>query len=127
MDLKQLKVMIVEDQQNARATLRHMLGEIGINQIFEANDGDTARDLMDMDESMVDIIICDWNMPKFEGIELLKHIRARGFRMPFLMITARTDTESVIEAKNAGVTGYIRKPFSMSDLEGKVKKLAANM
>lgn len=123
MKVDQLKVLIVEDQPNARTTLRHMLSEMGVNQVYEAGDGDEARDLIDTDESMVDLVICDWNMPNFEGIDLLKHLREKNIHTPFLMVTARNDIDSVKDAKEAGVDAYIRKPFSLSDLESKVGKL----
>ncbi len=123
MSVSLLKIMIVEDQQNTRNTLRHMLVEMGVHQIYEASDGDEARDLIEMDETAVDLIICDWNMPNLPGIEFLKHLRAQENRIPFLMVTARNDVNSVMEAKEAGVTAYIRKPFSLSDLETKIIRL----
>ena len=121
MSIDHIKVMLVEDEQNARATMRAMLAEMGIHQVFEAKDGDSARQLIDMDASMVDMVISDWNMPNFTGIELLKHMRSKNTNIPVLMVTGRNDIASVKEAKDNQVSGYIRKPFSMKELEAKIK------
>ncbi len=120
-DIKDLRVMIVEDQQDVRAMVRNMLAELGITQIFEAPDGRDGLTFLDEAMDMVDIIICDWNMPKMSGLELLKQLRTVEPDMPFLMLTGRNDLESVVEAKSSGVTAYIRKPFSSAELEAKLR------
>ena len=124
MNIDVLRVMLVEDEQNARATIRAMLAEMGINQVFEAKDGQTARDLIDLDSDMIDMIISDWNMSNFTGIELLEYVRSKKLSMPVLMVTGRNDVDSVMQAKNSGVNGYIRKPFSMKEMHAKVKAIA---
>lgn len=116
-----LKILIVEDQAEARALLRNMLMELGVNQIFEASDGREALKFIDNAFDFIDLIICDWNMPAMSGVELLRQLRTVDPTMPFLMITGRSDLESVVEAKSSGVTGYIRKPFSPKQLEAKLK------
>ena len=124
MELEHLKILIVEDDRNTRATICHMLTELGIHQVYDAHDGDQARELIDIDIDMIDIIISDWNMPNVTGIDLLKHVRNLHPDIPFLMVTARGDIDSVKEAQVSGVTAYIRKPFSLRDLETKLKILA---
>lgn len=119
-DLSQIKILLIEDQLETRMALRNMLVELGVNQIFESKNGREGKDLMDIDPTMVDLIICDWNMPEMTGIELLQYIRPSFTNMPFLMITGRNDIESVIEAKESGVNGYIKKPFSLNELENKI-------
>lgn len=116
-----LKVLIVEDQQEARAMLRNMLTEMGLTQVFEASNGREALDFVDSAFDFVDLIMCDWNMPKMTGVELLRQIRTVDPDVPFLMITGRGDMGSVVEAKSSGVTGYIRKPFSPKQLEAKLR------
>lgn len=120
-DFTQLKVLIVEDQVDFRNMLRNMLMEIGVNQIFEAPDGRAALDFMDSAFDFVDMVICDWNMPRMSGVEFLRQLRSVNPELPFLMITGRGDMQSVIEAKGSGVTGYIRKPFSPAQLEVKLR------
>ena len=116
-----MKILLVEDQAEARAMMRNMLLEMGVNQIFEAPDGREALKFIDNAFDFIDLIICDWNMPAMSGVELLRQLRTVDPSMPFLMVTGRTDLESVIEAKSSGVTAYIRKPFSAKQLEAKLK------
>lgn len=121
MVMSDLKVLVVEDQAEARSILRNMLMEIGINQIFESADGREALAFIDSAFDFVDMIICDWNMPNMNGVELLRQIRTVDPDVPFLMTTGRVDLESVVEAKTSGVTGYIAKPFSPQQLEAKLR------
>lgn len=116
-----LKVLVVEDQSDARAMLRNMLMELGITQIFEASDGREALRFMDSAFDFVNLVICDWNMPGMTGLDFLRQLRTVDPATPFLMITGRSDMHSVVEAKTAGVTGYIRKPFSPKQLEAKLR------
>lgn len=118
-----LKVLIVEDQSEARLLIRNMLSSFGITQAFEAKDGRKALSFIDEASDMIDLIICDWNMPEMNGVELLRQFRSVDFDTPFLMITGRTDKESVLEAKLSGVTGYIAKPFSPDQLEAKIRSI----
>jgi len=126
-DLGDLKVLIVEDQSEVRSMLRNMLMELGINQVFESGDGREALMFIDSAFDFVDIIICDWNMPKMNGVELLRQLRTVDPDMPFLMVTGRTDIDSVVEAKSSGVTGYISKPFSPQQLEAKLRIILHRM
>jgi len=124
-----MKVLLVEDQGEARAMMRNMMMELGITQIFEASDGREALNFLDSAYDFIDIIVCDWNMPAMSGVEVLRQLRTVDAAMPFLMVTGRSDVESVVEAKSSGVTAYIRKPFSPKELEAKLRimlyKLAA--
>jgi len=119
-----MKVLIVDDQSDARALLRNMLMKFGINQIFESEDGRQALSFLDTAFDFVDFIICDWNMPNITGVELLRQLRTVDPNMPFLMVTGRGDAESIIEAKSSGVTGYIKKPFSSDQFEAKMRIIA---
>ncbi len=127
--LKELKALVVDDQQEARSMLRNMLTDLGITQVFESPDGRNALTFVDNACDFVNIVICDWNMPSLTGIEFLRQLRSVDPNIPFLMITGRGDMESVVEAKASGVTGYIRKPYSPAQLEAKlriiVQKVAA--
>jgi len=119
--LTELKVLVVEDQQEARVMMRHMLSELGITQVFEAGDGREALRFMDSAFDFVNLVICDWNMPGLTGVEFLRQLRSVDAATPFLMVTGRKDMDSVVEAKAAGVTGYICKPFSPKQLEAKLR------
>ncbi|MEZ5814139.1 MAG: response regulator [Alphaproteobacteria bacterium] len=126
-ELSDLKVLLVEDQGEARAMMRNMLVELGVTQIFEAANGREALTFLDSAFDFIDIIICDWNMPSMSGVEVLRQLRTVDPSMPFLMVTGRSDMESVVEAKSSGVTGYIRKPFSSKQLEAKLRIILYKM
>lgn len=123
--MDRLKVLVVEDQQDARAMLRDMLDELGVTQVFEAANAQEGMRVLDSTFDLVDLILCDWNMPDMSGIAFLKQLRSIDPGLPFLMITGRSDMDSVFEAKSAGVTAYIRKPFSLTQLEAKLRIIAA--
>jgi DNA-binding NtrC family response regulator len=120
-DLEKIRVLIVDDQQEMRSMIKGMLMDMGITQTFEASDGKEALSFSDAALDMVDVVICDWNMPKLSGVEFLRQMRSVSPEMPFLMITGRSDVDSVAEAKASGVTAYIRKPFSPAQLETKLR------
>jgi CheY-like chemotaxis protein len=121
-DIHKTSVLLVEDDQNVRTAIRSMLTEMGVNHVFEAKDGRAALQYFEHDSEKVNLIICDWNMPHKTGIELLREVRQTRHDLPFLMITARADQQSVQAAKESHVTAYIRKPFTFDDM--KVKMLA---
>ena len=91
--------------------------------MIEAEDGNKALQVMGSSLYPIDIIVCDWNMPNKSGFEFLREIRQTHPTLPFLMITARADISSVSDARGAGVSGYIRKPFSYDELNSKVVEL----
>ncbi|MCB9982288.1 MAG: response regulator [Rhodospirillales bacterium] len=125
--LSDLKILLVEDQSEARAMVRNMLAELGITQIFEASNGREALTFLDSAYDFIDLLVCDWNMPGLTGVELLRQLRSVDPTMPFLMVTGRSDKESVVEAKSAGVTAYIAKPFSSKELEAKLRVILHKM
>jgi CheY-like chemotaxis protein len=121
--LSRLSVLVVDDQPEIRIMVREILGDAGVSRVLEASHGRDALTLMDADFDMVNFIICDWNMPSMTGIEFLRQVRTVYADMPFLMVTGRADKFSVVEARNAGVSGFIRKPFSPGQLEEKLRVL----
>ncbi|MCC6597629.1 MAG: response regulator [Alphaproteobacteria bacterium] len=121
--LKELKVLLVDDQVESRVMLRNMLWEMEVTQIFESPNGREALKFLDSAFDFVNLVICDWNMPEMSGVELLRQLRTVDSTLPFLMVTGRSDMESVVEAKSSGVTGYIKKPFSIKELETKLRIL----
>lgn len=122
-----LRVLLVEDQKEARAMMRNMLMEMGVTQIFEAGDGREALDFIDAAFDFIDVVVCDWNMPAMSGVEFLRQLRTVDSEMPFLMVTGRSDMNSVVEAKSSGVTGYIGKPFSAAQFEAKLRIILQRM
>lgn len=126
-DMSELKILVVEDQNEARSMIRNMLMELGINQVFESSDGREALAFIDSAFDFVNVIICDWNMPNMNGVEFLRQLRSVDQDIPFLMVTGRIDVDSVVEAKASGVTAYISKPFSPQQLEAKLRIIMHRM
>jgi len=122
-----LGVLLVEDDLTVCNTLRCMLQEMGVTNIYEANDGNHALALLDQRPDNISMTICDWNMAGKTGIELLQEIRVDYPELPFLMVTARADEASVLQAKELCVTGYIRKPFSYDCLQKKISNIVSHM
>lgn len=121
--IDKLKILLVDDSFESLNLVRNMLKDIGLTQVFTAKDGVEALGFLDVfdDADSVDVILCDWNMPRMSGIEVLRQIRTCDADLPFLMMTGNADVDSVVEAKSYGVTGYIRKPFSSDELKKKLK------
>lgn len=120
---KDMKILIVDDFATMRRILKNILGQLGLNNILEADDGTTALSVLEQER--VDFIISDWNMPKMSGIDLLRHVRAtEEFKdIPFLMVTAEAQQEHIIEAVKAKVSNYIIKPFTPDTLNEKIVKI----
>ncbi len=117
-------VLIVDDFSIMRGIIRRMLlKEFGTNNIFEAEDGITAWQILSSEK--IDLVLCDWNMPNMTGLDLLEKVRAhKDFsKVPFIMITAEGKKENVIEATKKGVSGYIIKPFTAKDLRKKLSPI----
>ncbi|HAO21047.1 MAG: response regulator [Desulfobacteraceae bacterium IS3] len=117
-------VLIVDDFSIMRGIIRRMLlKEFGTNNIFEAEDGITAWQILSSEK--IDLVLCDWNMPNMTGLDLLEKVRShKDFsKVPFIMITAEGKKENVIEATKKGVSGYIIKPFTAKDLRKKLSPI----
>ncbi len=126
-DISDIVVLAVEDQSQSRKVLQLCLKELGISQIYTANDGAEALDFMGTCGDLINMIICDWNMPKMSGLELLRQIRSADPDLPFIMVTGRADHDSVMDAKLDGVSAYVAKPFSVSDLKKKISHFTTQM
>ena len=115
-----MKILVVDDYPTMRRILRNLLDQIGVKDIDEAGSG--AEALAKIHNSNIDLVISDWNMEPVTGLELLKKIRANAAtaNLPFIMVTAESKTENVIEAKKAGVNNYIVKPFTADTLKSKI-------
>lgn len=123
-DLSKLSVLVVDDEASVARLVAMMLADFGVTQIFTTKDGEEALDFLRDLRDVVDIIICDWNMPNMSGIELLQQVRRIDPGMPFLMLTGRADMASVREAKDFGVSSYLAKPFTAEQLAQRLSALA---
>ena len=120
---KNMKILVVDDFSTMRRIIKNLLRDLGFNNTTEADDGQTALPMLRNND--FDFLITDWNMPGMTGIDLLKTVRAddRLAAMPVLMVTAEAKREQIVEAAQAGVNGYIVKPFTAQTLNEKLEKI----
>ena len=120
---KNMKVLVVDDFSTMRRIVKNLLRDLGFTNISEADDGNTALPMLK--DGNFDFVVTDWNMPGMQGIDLLKAIRADSnlSHIPVLMVTAEAKKEQIIMAAQAGVNGYIVKPFTAATLNTKLDKI----
>ena len=120
-----MKILVVDDFSTMRRIVRNLLVELGFTNtlIQEADDGNNA--LVMLRGQPFDLVVTDWNMPNMTGIDLLRAIRAEASLkgMPVLMVTAENNRDQIIAAAQAGVNGYIVKPFNAVTLKEKLTKI----
>ncbi len=118
-----MKILIVDDFSTMRRIIKNLLRDLGYNNTAEADDGNTALPMLK--KGGFDFLITDWNMPGMDGLTLLKNVRAEEDLkdLPVLMVTAESKREQIIEAAQAGVNGYIVKPFTAATLKEKIDKI----
>lgn len=120
---KNMKILVVDDFSTMRRIIKNLLRDLGYTNTQEADDGTTALPMLQ--NGNFDFLVTDWNMPGMQGIDLLKAIRAdeKLRQLPVLMVTAESKREQIIEAAQAGVNGYVVKPFTAATLEEKINKI----
>ncbi len=120
---KNMKILIVDDFSTMRRIIKNLLRDLGFNNTSEADDGQTAWPLLQ--SGNYDFLVTDWNMPGMDGLTLLKKVRAddKLSTMPILLVTAEAKREQIIEAAQAGVNGYVVKPFTAITLKEKIEKI----
>jgi len=118
-----IRVLIVDDFATMRKIIKNILIQLGFKDIVEAQDGVDALEILK--KQRIDLIISDWNMPKMTGLDLLKAVRSNeDFKgIKFIMITAESQKENVIEAIKNGVNQYVIKPFTPKTLQEKLEKI----
>ncbi|MBI5179712.1 MAG: response regulator [Nitrospinae bacterium] len=118
-----LKVLVIDDFATMRKIEKNILGQLGIKNVDEADDGSTA--LPKLKTNQYDVVLLDWNMPNMTGLELLKAMRAEDSMksIPVIMVTAEALKDNVVAAAQAGVNDYVVKPFNAATLEEKLRKV----
>jgi len=116
-----ISVLVVDDQQTIRSLVRTGLQQLGFKDIREASDGEAA--LRQLLTQPVHLIISDYNMPKLDGLGLLRAVRAHGplQKIAFIMLTGRADSDLVQRAVQFGVNNYLVKPFTVQILKEKIE------
>lgn len=117
-----VKILIVDDLASMRKIVRNQLTSIGFTALLEARDAREAVQRLEYES--FSLIISDWHMPEMSGFELLEYVRStpRCETTPFILLTKEADRESVLKAKNCGISFYLAKPFTAEILERKIKE-----
>jgi two-component system, chemotaxis family, chemotaxis protein CheY len=127
-DFHRLRFLIVEDNAHMRRIVRQLLHGFGSREIYEAEDG--ASGLEAFTTYNPDILITDWAMPIFDGIELTKTIRQPGGTpnpyVPIIMLSGHSEKKRVIEARDAGVTEFLTKPIAAKALYERILSVVLN-
>jgi CheY-like chemotaxis protein len=113
-DLSQLYVMVVDDNEHARALVRTILHTLGVRNIKLCADAESA--FKELAEFPADIVVTDWEMPETSGVDLTKRLRtdpnSPNPYIPVIMMTGHTERSKVLQARDAGVTEFLVKPIS---------------
>ena len=124
---EKIRILVVDDQMTMRQINLDMLSNLGFKNLTEADDGTTALALLN--EREFDLVVTDWNMPGMQGIDLLKAIRAdsRMSGLPVILVTAEAKRDQIMAAAQAGVNGYVVKPFNAAKLKETMDKVIARI
>ncbi|EON94026.1 response regulator receiver domain protein (CheY-) [Marinobacter lipolyticus SM19] len=120
---KNMKILIVDDFSTMRRIIKNLLRDLGFTNTDEADDGNTALPMLQ--SGKYDFLVTDWNMPGMSGFDLLKAVRADENlkTLPVLMVTAEAKRDQIVAAAQAGVNGYVVKPFTAAVLKEKIEKI----
>ncbi|MES2585041.1 MAG: response regulator [Pseudomonadota bacterium] len=120
------RILVVEDLNEMRDILRRLLGVLGFANVTTVTNGSEAWE--QLQAKTFDLVLCDWNMPKMSGRELLEKVRATPalHHLPFILITGENASDMVRNAIAGGVTDFIVKPFTGALLEHRVKLALAH-
>ena len=127
-DFNKLRFLVVDDNPHMRRILRTLLHGFGTREVYEAEDG--ANGLEMFSHYVPDILITDWMMPIFDGLELTQMIRQPGANgnpyAPIIMLTGHSEKRRVTMARDAGVTEFLAKPISANALYDRILSAVAN-
>jgi len=125
--MNSIRALIVDDSSVMRKIVERSLNQAGIKlaEVLEAGNG--AEALAILQESKVDLVLCDINMPVMDGLEFIKQLgsveNAKG--VPVVMITTEGSESHVVQALSSGARGYIRKPFTQEQIRERVLPILA--
>lgn len=115
-----MRVLLADDSGTMRTIQKRCLAKLGIENVVEAEDGEQALQLFM--QAQYDIVLTDWNMPKMDGLTLLKELRQLNRDIPIIMITTEAERARVVLAIQCGVSDYLVKPFTPDGLKEKLEK-----
>ncbi len=113
-----LQVLVVDDDPRLRLFLT---GELGVEGYCPREAGDGQEALLELRRQPADLVLLDWQLPDFSGLEVCRRIRASGLTLPILMLTGRDQVRDRVEALDAGADDFVIKPFSLEELLARVR------
>jgi two-component system, chemotaxis family, chemotaxis protein CheY len=123
-----LRFLVIDDNAHMRRILRALLQGFGARDVYEAEDG--AAGLEAFTHYMPDVVLTDWTMPIFDGLELAQMIRQPGANanpyVPIIMLSADAEKKRVVGARDAGITEFLAKPISAKALYQRIFNVVAN-
>lgn len=122
--IRSLRILVVEDQLQTRKWIVDVLRSLGVREVWTASDGMDALEKVQAERGAIDLIICDWAMPRMTGMDLLVAVRNLIPDLPFIMETGHGTADHVLAARQQGVNAFIVKPFSAAQLEVKIRTVA---
>ncbi len=127
-DFNRLRFLVIDDNAHMRRIIRTLLHGFGAREVYEAEDGAAGLDAFN--HYQPDIILTDWAMPIFDGLELAQMIRQPGVNanpfVPIIMLTGHTEKTRVTAARDAGITEFLAKPISAKALYERLVNVIAN-
>ncbi|MEE8393358.1 MAG: response regulator [Rhodospirillales bacterium] len=124
-NLEKLNFLVVDDNKHMRVLVRTILNTLGVRNVTEADDG--AGAFKELQHFHADIVICDWNMDPFDGLDFTRMVRTASDSpnpfVPIIMLTGHTETHRVMEARDAGIHEYIAKPISPKSLYSRIRAI----
>jgi DNA-binding NtrC family response regulator len=120
-ELRGARILIAEDEANLRLVLQKELERLGYR-VQAAPDGEAA--LRKLEESNVDVLLCDINMPRIDGMEVLRRVHERPNPPEVIMLTGQATVETAVEAMKLGAYDYLTKPYRIDELDVRVRQAA---
>jgi two-component system chemotaxis response regulator CheY len=120
-----MKILLIDDSKTMRNIEKSILGQLGYADVVEASDGLDA--LSKVAAVGPELILVDWNMPNMDGLTFVKQYRAKGSRVPIIMVTTEAERSRIVEAIKAGVNNYVVKPFTPEGLCERIKETLARL
>lgn len=126
------RFLIIDDSSTMRKLVRDALGELGYDNVTEADDGNTALPILkkaQVNGTSFEVVFCDSNMPIMKGLELLKTCKKDPYlqNIPFVILTVEGERHQIAQAMKAGASEYLIKPFSTEILKEKLGKVLSQL
>ncbi len=120
MGFSKQSILIVEDELETLEIMKEIF-EMIFSKVYLAEDGKKALELFK--SHIVDLILCDINLPKMDGLSVIKNIRDDNLDIPIVIISAYSDTDTLFKASNSNIQGYIKKPMTSNDIDEMLDKV----